>query len=639
MTNGRALWGRYVLPGLIVLLVAAVAVIYAPGTSGGFMLDDHAAIVDNSLIHISDLDPASLKRAARGFEPGSGLQTRPLSMLSFGINHTVHGLRPAGYKAVGIAVHALNAVLILLLTQGLIRTAWRARASRWAAFAVAAAWALHPLQVSTVLYVVQRMESLSLLFVLMALLCYLRGRLKQQAGLCAWPWLAACIPLVALGVAAKETAVLLPAYTLAIELTLLRFSAASARTARIWKQLYGVSSLLALIACLAFVMPHYWVPDDPLIRGFGSMDRLLTQLRVLVMYLGQILMPLPSAMPFNYDQIQPSRSMLEPISTLVSGIALAALTISAVVLRRRMPLYALGIALFFASHALTSNVFPLELAFEHRNYFALFGVLLAIADVIRQVPSHRHLAYKRIAVGAMIALCVLLTHIRASIWGDPLLLATEHVAVNPLSPRASADLATEYVTMTDGYPDSPFNDFALREFERGSLLPGASIISDQGLILTAVGAGRPVDAVWWDRLIHKIENDRITPETTQAMFGLLHNRVNGVELDDARLEDAFVAMINRVALPPYSYAQFGEYVLTHSGHQDLADQVFVRAVEVGVDTPEYVEQMIHRLRKGGHRRQADAALRRALELNLPIRGAEETVSLKRAAVESDPPAP
>ena len=47
-------------------------------------------------------------------------------------------------------------------------------------------------------------------------------------------------------------------------------------------------------------------------------------------------------------------------------------------LRRQRPLVALGIAWFFAAQLLTATVVPLELVFEHRNYFASLGICLAV---------------------------------------------------------------------------------------------------------------------------------------------------------------------------------------------------------------------------------------------------------------------
>jgi hypothetical protein len=58
---------------------------------------------------------------------------------------------------------------------------WRAVEHIAAVFAIAVALGhVHPLQVSAVLYIVQRMETLSLTFVLLALLAYLHGRLRQH---------------------------------------------------------------------------------------------------------------------------------------------------------------------------------------------------------------------------------------------------------------------------------------------------------------------------------------------------------------------------------------------------------------------------------------------------------------------------
>lgn len=106
-----------------------------------------------------------------------------------------------------------------------------------------------------------------------------------------------------------------------------------------------------------------------------------------------------------------------------------------------------------------------------------------------------------------------------------------------------------------------------------------------GSILVAAQVGRPVDPTWWDRLIAKLEHQPITPDTTHAMFGLLGNRLKGVALDDDRLVDAFLAMFNRVRLPLYSYAQFGDYLLKHVGDEPLADQVFELAVVESLSNP------------------------------------------------------
>src|SRR3546814_17931920 len=87
-------------------------------------------------------------------------------------------------------------------------------------------------------------------------------------------------------------------------------------------------------------------------------------------------------MPFYYDWVQPSRSLLEPWTTLPAIAAVLALLGTAWSLRTRWPLFALGVFLFFAAHFIASNVVGLELAFEHRNHFALIGMVLAFGRQI-----------------------------------------------------------------------------------------------------------------------------------------------------------------------------------------------------------------------------------------------------------------
>ena len=58
-------------------------------------------------------------------------------------------------------------------------------------------------------------------------------------------------------------------------------------------------------------------------------------------------------------------------------------------MRTRWPLFSLGVFLFFAAHLITSNVIGLELAFEHRNHFALIGAVLAVGSLLAQASGEQ----------------------------------------------------------------------------------------------------------------------------------------------------------------------------------------------------------------------------------------------------------
>ncbi len=207
---------------LVVGLFAAIAV-YTPGLSGPFFFDDIFNIQNNPNLRLAQLDPEALRLAA--FSTDSGPFQRPISMASFALNFYFFGEGAASFKAVNLGIHLLNGVLIFLLSRLLLRQAARRADLRLrgdraglAAGLIAAVWLVHPLNLTGVLYAVQRMTSLSALFVLLALLAYLQGRLRlPDRRLQGVALLAASALFWLCGLASKENALLLPWYIFLIE--------------------------------------------------------------------------------------------------------------------------------------------------------------------------------------------------------------------------------------------------------------------------------------------------------------------------------------------------------------------------------------------------------------------------------------
>ncbi len=611
----RITWLFTSTPLLLIVLLLITSAVYWPGLSGAFLFDDFPNIVTNAKVHAETLDLQALQRAAGGYEPGS--IGRPLATITFAVDWYLGKDNPWGYKLTSLIVHLINALLVFLLMRSLTRLPRsQAANSQLLCFAVALLWAIHPLQISTVLYVVQRMESLSLMFVLIGLLAYVRGRVQQCNGQRGWHWLLTSSVLAGIGLLSKETAVLFPIYALAIELTLLRFDAVEQRTRQFLKIAYA--SLIGLGTAFFFMwlLPHYAAADAYNGRDFTLYERLLSQLRILPMYLGQILIPLPGTMPFYYDAFSKSTGWLSPATTLAGGLLLAAMFLCAWKLRTRLPLFSLGILWFFGAHLLTSNVITLELAFEHRNYFALLGILIALTDLVRRIPMRDGPALKHIAVAAIIVAVGFMAGIRAATWGEPLLLATEMTRESPASGRASNDLASLYIALSGGDTTHPFYNMGKQEFERGAALPNSSPLPEQGLILMAATTGQPVDDEWWSNLIRKVKTRPISPQEKLAVTGLLNQRYEGVVLDDNRLAEAYKALLARGPQPSFMYAQFGDYALTYLHDEALADEMFVTAINRDPTNVEYAHRILSTLVSDGHQRQAKLVYARAKALGL-----------------------
>ena len=275
--------GRFLLLALLVGGLAAT--LFLPGLGGGFMLDDMHAIVQNTLIRVDSLDKSSLLDAAASFHGA-----RPLAMASFALDYWRSGSVDATtFKVTNLMIHALTTCcLALMLRRLLVLAGWTPRRAMIGALLMAFVWAVHPLQASAALYVVQRMQTLSTLFLVLALWAYLGLRQAQMSGQRAWPQGVLALAFWLLALASKEDAAMLPAYCLLLEVTVLQFRAAQPWRERSLRRSFLLASLAGMAFYLFWVVPHYWQWQAYPGRDFSSLERLLTQGRVLVMYLGQV---------------------------------------------------------------------------------------------------------------------------------------------------------------------------------------------------------------------------------------------------------------------------------------------------------------------------------------------------------------
>lgn len=597
----RTTYHRLALVGLFLLTV----LLFWPGVSGGFLFDDYHNIVTNAHVQLKTLSADSLWRAANAYSGG----TRQLSMLTFALNAYWAGLEPWAYKVTGLLIHGVNAVLIGLLGLCLLAFSTLVCASQrsWAAFALALVWAVHPLQVSSALYIVQRMETLCFTFLLIAMLLYLKARCQQIATGRSRKslWLGIVVSTL-LAWFSKESAIVLPLFLLAFELTVLGFTSASPRQARLWRICYGVSTLIAVLVFFAWALPHYYSAELHSGRDFNTAQRILTQFRVLAMYLQQILLPLPSTLTFYYDDMPVSTGWLNPVNTLFCAVLLAALFGWALFARKRHPLAALGILLFFASHFLTSNIIALEMIFEHRNYFALFGILLVTVELIARLPLRDGPGIKYAGITALVIGVSFLGCIRAATWGNVLLLATDMTHSNPQSARAGMDLGVAYYELSGGDNNSPFYQFAAKEFERVSAFPHASTQPMVNLILMAVGQGLPDDLIdidlVWRRYLQRLGALHLSVETRTSVWSLLEQRMKNRAIDDHYLPQALEIIFSRAEQADYRHAQAADYYLTVLGQRDQAVTHYTAA--------------LHKANSSGNTRLVEAIYRTLLEKGL-----------------------
>jgi len=532
----------FLLVALVVALLAGA--LYLPGLGGGFVLDDGPNIQANRLLHLSQLRADELIYAALSFSESGW---RALPMLSFALDYwRGEGLDAPTFKATNVLIHVVTTLALVLFFRRLLRLAgWELRRASVAALVLALVWAIHPMQVSSVLYVVQRMQTLCSLFVVLSLWVYLGMRQAQMEGRNSRvdDVMLVLFPLLAL--LSKEDAALLPLYMLALELTVLQFRAANPAVANALRRGYLLVAIAGLAIYLFVVVPHYWRWDAWVGRDFSTPERLLTQGRVLVMYLGQMLFPVPSAMPFNYDAFPVSRSWWQPVTTLPAWLLLLGLLLLGWWLRRRRPLFSLGVMLFFAGHFMASNVIPLELVFEHRNHFPLIGIVLAVADLLDAAWERWAVAvqWRTLALGGVVLALGAATLIRAHAWGEPIRFASYSVQLAPQSERAWLALGGAYVDLSKWQADSPYLARAITTLEEGQRhVDSITLLSNLVLYKTVRGSVTQGD---WQRLHEAFRRAPNNAHSMNVIPAMMHNLRMGVPLDEKGMFGLFEMALAR----------------------------------------------------------------------------------------------
>nr|WP_132143889.1 hypothetical protein [Luteibacter rhizovicinus] len=569
-------------------MVTLTVAVYAPGLGGGFVFDDFPNIVDNDGVKPPDASIASLVRSAMS-SPSSEFK-RPLASLSFAANYLSTGMDPFWMKATNVVIHLANGLLVFLLMRVLIRVSARSNKLTTThgditSAIIAGAWLLLPINLTAVLYVVQRMESLANLFVLLGLLGYALARERMQSKdtrVAAVVAAASVIVPTLLGALAKETAIMLPLYALLVEVILFRSKTSAGgiddsshsprQDLRVWA-FFGVVLALPMIGGLAWLMPGLLRPSGWSTRDFTMSTRLLSEARVVVDYIGWTLLPTPGALSFYHDDFVVSRSLFSPWTTAFCIVVLIGLVWIATAIRHKHPLISLGIALYLGSHLLTGTILPLELIYEHRNYFASMGLLLACIPLLTAPDSavaNRFLVARYAALAGLIVLWTAVTAITSHAWGDPLRLAEELGGRAPKSPRAQYELGRTYIIYSHYDPTSPFTNMAYAPLEHAALLPGSTILPEQALIFMNARMHRPIEDAWWDSLIRKLGTNKIGVQDESSLSSLtLCSRKQECDLPKQRMVDAFLAALSQGTPSGRLMAIYGDYAWNVLEDKDL----------------------------------------------------------------------
>jgi tetratricopeptide (TPR) repeat protein len=297
---------------------------------GDFLLwDDDLLIVDNP--HLRGLDAESLGWM---FSNVRMAHYAPLTWLSYALDGASSGFEPRAFHRTALALHALNAGLVLLLAERVLRHATQLRErARWAAAALAAVlFGVHPLRTEPVAWISARPELLSTAGALASALAYLAWRERGTAR-SRWPLVS--IACFGLGLLAKAGALALPLALLVLDVwPLKRFARREGRSNELREALREKLPHFVLAAAAgagAFVARSQHSVLG--LEDYGPLRRLVQAASGIVRY------PLQTLAPVGLTPLVELQPDFDPLAASKLAALAGAVGVTALLfaLRRRFP--------------------------------------------------------------------------------------------------------------------------------------------------------------------------------------------------------------------------------------------------------------------------------------------------------------
>ena len=442
----------YIIIALLTSL--AVLLLYYPGLNGPFVHDDINYVVGNSAIEITSLSWSELKKTASE----APITRRLLPNISFALNYYFLGSNPGGFRIINIIIHLGTAFTLFLLfrvTLQLPGLAGRFQSGKEIAFLSAFLWAVHPLQISSVTYIVQRMTCMATLFYSGSMLFYIYGRQATtfRRGLALY-FISFICGVCAL--ASKENSLTLPFALLALEFFFIRSSDLRKRYKTVLISLIAISALAAVVSMI-YLNGEFNLLEGYQNRSFNLSQRLLTETRVVWFYTSLILLPLPSRINLLHD-FPLSTGLFNPVQTAISILFIIIALGGVFYFYKRHKLISFAILWYFGNLFIESSFIPLEIVYEHRIYLPATFVIFTCTAYAYKLEKLQHML-PRIFLCLLVIIFAGFTWKRNVVWSSSQAFWQDVVNKSP-------NIARGYLGLHYAFKAQGKSDQALRVLEQ-----------------------------------------------------------------------------------------------------------------------------------------------------------------------------
>ncbi len=446
----------------IFIFFLTLFIIYSNSFNCGWHFDDFSNIVNNPNISIDSFSKDQIIKTFYGTNNIGTSISRPLSFFTFAINKYFHGNKVFGYHVVNFTIHFITSVFLYLLIYKTLclpqfKNRYKNRAHQ-IAFLSTFIWATHPINVTAITYIVQRMASMSAMFFIISMYFYVKAKTVNNRQKFIFFILSAFCGM--LSFASKQNAVILPFIIWLYDLYFIQ-----SLEKNIKKNLILAGCCVLIITAITLLNINF----DSILQGYENrpftiIQRVLTQPKVIVFYIFQLLYPVSDNFALIHD-IEISKSLFNP-STFFSVLFILSTVSACIYFSKKQPVIAFCIIFFFLNHLVEGSVLPLEIIYEHRNYLpaTLFFVPSAIFIIyILNYFSYKHKIQYLIALSIAILLSCQghTTYYRNSLFKNELTLWYDNTIKAPDLSRTHNNLGRVYFNCM--MYEKAFNEFITAE--------------------------------------------------------------------------------------------------------------------------------------------------------------------------------
>ncbi len=584
----------------LALLICITTLAYSNSFQGPFVFDDFINIINKKSIRIFTPSISGIIQAASDGHSSN----RWIPNISFALNYYFGGENVWGYHLVNLLIHLGSTLVLYSLFLAILNSPSlknNLSLKKEIAFIAALLWAVHPIQTNSVTYLVQRMTSMSTLFFLSSLLCYVLGRLKKNSGNNQYLYYALTLIFGLMSFLCKENAFMLPVMILAVEIFFLRTPD--------WKNdrkkliIWGSASIVLIFVTSSILIgPNVFssILESYNYRQFTLPERLLTETRIIFIYIGLLLFPHPSKLNLCHD-VSLSSSIISPPQTLLAIFGILSLVGLLLYSFNKNRLLSFALFWFLGNLLIESTIVPLELIFEHRLYLPSAFLILIFPYTLYQICKSKPWI-ARTSLTFIVIFLTLWTWQRNQVWGSYITLWSDVMAKSPGLGRGYNNLGVAY------HEDGQLQK-AQKLFKKAIEIEPESRIAYISLGSLYLTQNRLQEA---DRILHTAltKEEFLSPSRIYHYLGVL-NRKTGKYKEAMRFSKMALHIEQNDLEPMINLGIIKEKL----GEYQQADDIFTEIMTLGINSVDLYNNWGIAVYKLGQVDRSIKYFKQALEIN------------------------